>query len=306
MRVIHAEELRSGLAMTVAIDALERAFAREDPSLSVPPRSTLATPAGTLLSMPAAGDAGVGVKLVTLSEFNPQRALPFVHAVYVLFDVRTQEPEAVIDGTELTAIRTAAVSGLATRHLANPDASRVILFGAGVQARAHLEAMVAVRPIERLTVVGRTPSRVDALVERARTLGLEAQAGVPEDVADADLVCTCTTSAVSVFNGHELAAGTHINAVGAYLADQRELDTETIRRAKVVVETRGVALAEAGDVIIPITEGAIDASHLVADLNELVRGAPVRSSAADVTAFISVGFAFEDLVVARAALDALA
>jgi ornithine cyclodeaminase len=147
---------------------------------------------------------------------------------------------------------------------------------------------------------------VDALVERGRTLGLEAEAGVPEDVADADLVCTCTTSAVSVFNGHELAAGTHINAVGAYLADQRELDTETIRRARVVVETRGVALAEAGDVIIPIAEGAIDASHLVADLNELVRGAPVRSSAADVTAFISVGFAFEDLVVARAALDALA
>jgi ornithine cyclodeaminase len=305
MRVISGDELRRGLPMTAAIDALERAFAREDPSLSVPLRSTLATPAGTLLSMPAAGDAGVGVKLVTLSEFNPQRALPFVHAVYVLFDVVTQQPEAVIDGTELTAIRTAAVSGLATRHLANPEASRLALFGAGVQAAAHLEAMLAVRPLRSVTVVGRTPSHVDALLERARSMGLKARAGVPAEVAEADLVCTCTTSAVSVFSGHELTAGTHLNAVGAYLADQRELDTETVRRSKVVVETRAVALAEAGDVAIPIAEGAIDASHLLADLSELVRGAVVRSAPRDITAFVSVGFAFEDLVVARAAMDVL-
>jgi ornithine cyclodeaminase len=219
--------------------------------------------------------------------------------------VVTQQPEAVIDGTELTAIRTAAVSGLATRHLANPEASRLALFGAGVQAAAHLEAMLAVRPLRSVTVVGRTPSHVDALLERARSMGLKARAGVPAEVAEADLVCTCTTSAVSVFSGHELTAGTHLNAVGAYLADQRELDTETVRRSKVVVETRAVALAEAGDVAIPIAEGAIDASHLLADLSELVRGAVVRSAPRDITAFVSVGFAFEDLVVARAAMDVL-
>ena len=198
MRIITGEQLRAGLSTSAAIDALGHAFGREDPSLTAPQRTTLATPAGTLLSMPAAGEEGVGVKLVTLSEFNPQRNLPFIHAVYVLFDSQTQQPEAVIDGTELTAIRTAAVSGLATRHLANPDAARLVLFGAGAQATSHLDAMCAVRPIRDVVVVGRTGSRVDALVDRARARGLEARAGTRDDVAGADLICTCTTSAVSV------------------------------------------------------------------------------------------------------------
>src|SRR3954468_12708722 len=164
MRVVGGQELRSALSMTAAIDALDAAFAREDPSRTTPLRTTLATPAGTLLSMPAAGEGGVGVKLVTLSEFNPQRGLPFTQAVYVLFDATTQAPEAVIDGAELTAIRTAAVSGLATRRLANPDASRLVVFGAGVQATAHVEAMHAVRPLTEVVVVGRNRARRDALV----------------------------------------------------------------------------------------------------------------------------------------------
>ena len=305
MRVVGKDELRAALSMNAAIDALDAAFAREDPSLSTPLRTTLATPAGTLLSMPAAGEAGVGVKLVTLSEFNPQRGLPFAQAVYVLFDATSQAPEAVIDGTELTAIRTAAVSGLATRRLANPDASRLVVFGAGVQATAHVEAMYAVRPISEVVVVGRDPGRADALVAFAHGLGLDARTGTPADVATADLVCTCTTSAVSVFSGHDLAEGAHVNAIGAYLADQRELDTETMRRARVVVETRDVALREAGDVVIAIEEGAIEADALV-DLAEVVRGRTVRTAPGDITVFVSVGFAFEDLVVARAALRALA
>ena len=304
MRVVGKDELRAALSMNAAIDALDAAFGREDPSLTTPLRTTLATPSGTLLSMPTAGEAGVGVKLVTLSEFNPQRGLPFTQATYVLFDGTTQAPEAVIDGTELTAIRTAAVSGLATRRLANPDASRLVVFGAGVQGTAHVEAMHAVRPLGEVVVVGRDPVRVDALVAFAAGLGIEARTGSPADVAHADLVCTCTTSAVSVFDGHDLADGTHVNAIGAYLADQRELDTETMRRAKVVVETREVALREAGDVVIAINEGAIDADALV-DLAEVVRGRAVRTAPGDITVFVSVGFAFEDLIVARAALRAL-
>jgi ornithine cyclodeaminase len=305
MRVVEGAELRAALSMTAAIDALDAAFGREDPSLNAPLRTTLATPAGTLLSMPAAGEGGVGVKLVTLSEFNPQRGLPFTQAVYILFDATTQVPEAVIDGTELTAIRTAAVSGLATRRLANPEASRLVVFGAGVQATAHVEAMHAVRPLSEVVVVGRDRTRSDALVAFANGLGVAARTGVPADVANADVVCTCTTSAVSVFSGHDLPGGTHINAVGAYLADQRELDTETMRRGKIVVETREIALREAGDVVIAIDEAAIDADQLV-DLAEVVRGRAVRVAPSDVTVFVSVGAAFEDLVVARAALQAIA
>ena len=170
-------------------------------------RTTLATAAGTLLTMPAAGDAGVGVKLVTLSEFNPQKGLPFVQATYVLFDVETQRPEAVIDGTELTAIRTAAVSGVATRLLARPDASRLVLFGAGVQATAHLEAMCAVRPIGRSSWSRGAPRAPRRWWPGAAALGLGARIGVPEDVSTADLVCTCTTSAVSVFRGRGSRGG---------------------------------------------------------------------------------------------------
>jgi ornithine cyclodeaminase len=305
MRIVARDELRAALSMTAAIDALEGAFAREDQSLTTPLRTTLATPSGTLLSMPAAGDAGVGVKLVTLSEFNPQRGLPFTQAVYVLFDATTQAPEAVIDGTELTAVRTAAVSGLATRRLANEDASRLVVFGAGVQATAHVEAMHAVRRLSEVVVVGRDRTRADDLVAFAERLGVDARTGTPADVANADLVCTCTTSAVSVFDGHELADGAHVNAIGAYLADQRELDTETMRRAKIVVETREVALREAGDVVIAIEEGAIAADDLV-DLTEVVRGRALRTAPSDITVFVSVGSAFEDLAVARAALRALA
>jgi ornithine cyclodeaminase len=195
------------------------------------------------------------------------------------------------------------VSGLATRLLANPDASRLVVFGAGAQATAHVEAMHAVRPLSQVVVVGRDPARADALVAFAKGLGIDARTGMPADVATADLVCTCTTSAVSVFSGYDLANGAHVNAIGAYLADQRELDTETMRRAKVVVETRDVALGEAGDVVIAIDEGAIEADALVV-LADVVRGRAVWTTPADITVFVSVGFAFEDLVVARAALRA--
>ena len=305
MRVIDAAELRHAVSMTAAIDALEAALGRGDASLDSPLRTSLATPAGTLLTMPAVGEAGVGVKLVTLSERNPKKGLPLVQASYVLFDAETQRPEAVIDGTELTAIRTAAVSGLATRFLAHRDAARLVLFGAGVQASSHLESMLAVRSIDEVIVVSRTVERADALVQRAMSLGLQARTGTPRDVAGADIVCTCTTSTVPVFDGRVLAAGAHVNAVGAYRPDARELDTATIRRAKVVVETRDVALAEAGDLLIPIAEGAIGEEHILADLRELTLGAAVRTDPDDVTVFETVGVAFEDLVVARAALDAV-
>jgi ornithine cyclodeaminase/alanine dehydrogenase-like protein (mu-crystallin family) len=305
MRVVDADALRAALSMTRAIDALEAAFRNEDPSAADQLRTSHPTGAGTLLLMPAVGDAGVGVKLVTLTDSNPGHGLPFVQAVYVLFDVITQRAEAVLDGTELTAIRTAAVSGLATRFLANPDASRLVLFGAGVQADAHLDAMCTVRPIEEVVIVSRSVDRAEVLAERARSRGLRARVGTPADVAHADIVCTCTTSTTPVVEGRDVAAGTHVNAVGAYLPDTRELDTETVRRARVVVETRAVALAEAGDLLVPIAEGSVTRAHIVADLAEVVRGAAVRRSPGDVTVFESVGMAFEDLVVARAAMDAL-
>jgi ornithine cyclodeaminase len=302
--VIDAEELRRRLPMRAAIDALETAFRAEEPG-GAPMRTHVETPAGELLIMPALGPAGVGVKLVTLTEANPSRGLPLVNAVYVLFDPATQAPLATIDGAALTALRTAAVSGLATRYLARPDAARLVLFGAGVQARSHLEAMVSERPIGSVVVVSRTPAPAEALAEDARSsFGLEASTGGADAVAGADLVCCCSTSPTPLFEGGRLAEGSHVNAVGAYRTDARELDTETVRRARVVVETREVAAAEAGDLVIPMQEGAIGPAHVAADLAELVRGARVRRNEADVTVFKSVGMAFEDLVVAGAVVEA--
>ncbi|MGZ5300322.1 MAG: ornithine cyclodeaminase family protein [Actinomycetota bacterium] len=303
MQLFDAVELRRRLPMPAAIDALEAGFRSQDPSVA-PPRSHLATPAGSLLLMPAFGDGGLGVKLVTLTPDNPGRDLPFIGAVYVLFDPTTQTPTAIVDGAALTALRTAAVSGLTTRHLANSDAERLVIFGAGVQARSHLDAMLAVRRIAHVTVVSRTLPRAQALVELARERGVGADLGEADDVADADLVCTCTTSDIPVFDGGRLAAGTHVNAVGSYRPTARELDTTALLRARVVVETREVAFAEAGELCIPIGEGAFGRDHVVADLAEVVHGAVVRTTRSDVTVFKSVGLAFEDLIVARAAVDA--
>ena len=302
MEIVGAEELGRRLSMTAAIDALELAFREQDPS-SGPLRSNVDTPAGSLLLMPASGAAGVGVKLVTISPDNPARGLPLINAVYVVFDATTQEPEAVIDGAALTALRTAAVSGLATRWLANDDASRLVIFGSGVQATSHLEAMLAVRPIEHVTIVSRSPEGAETLAAVARGLGMQGMVGVTGAVSDADIVCTCTTATSPLFDGRWLKHGAHVAAVGTHLPTARELDGATIACAKVVVETREVALAEAGELVLAIEEGVVGPDHVRCDLKELVSGTIVRTSRDDVTVFKSVGLAFEDLAVARAALD---
>jgi ornithine cyclodeaminase len=175
------------------------------------------------------------------------------------------------------------------------------MFGAGTQARYHLDAMLDTRPIDRVIVITRTRERAEDLVRVIDALQIEGSVGNPADVARADVVCTCTTSTEPVFDGNELAPGAHVNAIGAYKPTSRELDDTTIRRGPIVVETRAAALAEAGDLLIPMENGVIDETAIVADLAEVVGGATVRHTPEDVTIFKSVGVAFEDLVVATAA-----
>jgi len=291
--------------MKAAIDALQAAFGDPDRP-EAPLRSRIETGSGELLLMPAVGEQGAGVKLVTVNPSNPARGLPLIHALYALFSPDALEPLAVFEGGALTGLRTAAVSGLATRYLSMPESRTLVIFGAGVQASTHLESMRAERPIEKVWVVSRTEERARQLAARAEEAGLVADVADPAAVAEADLVCTCTTSAEPLFEGSRLRAGAHVNAVGSYRPDTRELDTETVRRGRVVVETRGAALAEAGDLLIPIEEGAITEADVAADLSEVVRGARVRTGPNDVTVFKSVGVAFEDLAVARAAYDRMA
>ncbi|MGH2730600.1 MAG: ornithine cyclodeaminase family protein [Actinomycetota bacterium] len=301
-RYIDASELTRLLPVVEAIDVLQESFgARQLPV--APPRSHVEVEGGTLLLMPASGDEGVGVKLVTVAPSNPARGLPFINAVYVLFAAGSLEPLAIVEGNALTALRTSAVSGLATKWLARPDARHLVVFGAGTQAVAHLDAMVAVRAIDTVRVVSRTRARAEALVERALRMNINAEVARANAVADADIVCTCTTSTTPLFDGSLVPAGAHVNAVGAFEPHARELDDALIERSRIVVETRAAALAEAGDLLLPIGSGVIQESDIVADLAEVVAGAEVRRGPEDVTVFKSVGVAFEDLVVARAALD---
>ena len=259
----------------------------------------MSTDRGTVLLMPAFGAEGLGVKLVTLTPENPEAGLPFVQATYVLFDAATQSMRAVIDGSSLTAIRTAAVSALATRFLAGPDAHRLVIFGAGVQANSHLDAMRAVRPIDELVVVSRSASAAEALVARASAAGLSARRRERRTRSRAPTSCVPAPRArIRSFDGSLLAEGAHVNAVGAYTLETRELDEAAVRDASIVVETREVALAEAGDLALAFGPGTAD--RIDADLHEVVTGA---TPGGHHSVFISVGVAFEDLAVA-AALEA--
>src|SRR4051812_27572007 len=182
--------------------------------------------------MPAAGAEGVGVKLVTLAPGNAQRGLPFIHGVYVLFEPGTLAPAAIVEGAALTALRTAAVSALATHHLARPDARRLVVFGAGAQAGAHVAAMRAVRPIEDVAIVGRDRGRARALVAALAADGVAAAVAGPEAVASADVVCTCTTSREPPFPGGPLPAGGPVTASGGYPRAIRGLPAAEPRAAR--------------------------------------------------------------------------
>jgi len=300
---IDAADLRRLVPMTAAIAAVDGMFRAEQ--RQTPRRTHVSIASGDLLLMPAEDAGGVGVKLVTVAPTNPARGLPLIHGVYALFAPDTLAPIAILDGAALTALRTAAVSGVATRYLARPDARRLVIMGAGMQARAHLDAMRAVRPIERVRILSRSREKADRLAEQARALGLDAAVAGPEAISQADILCTCTTSPTPVVDGTLLAPGTHINAIGAYRPEARELDDTTMRRSRLVVEMRDAVLAEAGDLIIPLQAGVIVSSDIIADLCEVARGVVVRRSPGDITVFKSVGMALEDLAVARAVMAAM-
>lgn len=298
---VGADLLAQTLTMTDAVDALERAFAATLPA--APARSHLDTGTGDLLLMPAWGEDAAGVKLVTVAPGNPARELPLIQGVYVLFEKPSLTPVALFDAAALTALRTAAVSGVATRHLSRQDALCLVIFGAGIQARSHLEAMAAVRVLEEVRVVSRSGHRAREVVDIARASGLDADIARADAVADADIVCTCTTSSNPVFDGKLLSPGVHVNAIGSYKRSARELDDFVMAQARVVVDTQ-TALQESGDLVAPIESGVLQRNE-IDDLGSVVRGGRGRVADTEMTVFKSVGAAFEDLVVAQAAVERL-
>jgi ornithine cyclodeaminase len=299
--VVGSDELKTRMPYERAVRVLADAFVAAD--LEHQPRRThLPLGDAELLIMPVASPLGLGVKLLTVNGGRSARRRPNIQGVFVLFSRDTLAPLAVLDGAALTALRTAAVSALATRELARLDARRLVVFGAGVQGRAHLEAMCAVRELTHVDVVDRHPELAQGMIELAHGLGLSAAVADGDAVRSADLVCACTTSATPVFDGRLLPPGCHVNAMGAYKRDRRELDGTCMQRARVVVEHRAAALAEAGDVLLAIAEGKLRPEEL-AELPDLLRGDGGARRDDEITVFKSVGLAFEDLAIARAAIE---
>jgi alanine dehydrogenase len=317
MRILSARDVRAAVTMPAAIAGMREAFAQlASGSAQVPQRSVL-TQAGrdaTTLVMPAWLPQGgqLGVKVVSVVPGNVAAGLPAVPAVVLLLDAATGQARALMDGTYLTALRTGAASGLATDLLARPEATVAALLGAGGQAPYQLEAICTVRPIERVWIINRTQARAERLAEQVRewpatlrprevrvaALGEAARAAVEE----ADVIATATSAREPLFPGGWVRAGTHVNAIGAFTPDARELPAELVARARIVVDQRAAALAEAGDVTLAIAAGAITAEAIHAELGELVLGTrPGRTSPEEITVFKSVGSAAQDVVVAELA-----
>ena len=254
--------------------------------------------------------AALGTKLVSVYHSNAALGLPSHLATIVLLDPETGALQAVMDGRYITEARTAAVSAASAKHLARTDARVLAVLGSGVQARSHIDALARVRPIAEIRVWGRNPERVRTLLRELNDAPPHGDtrigaAASPEAAAEgADIIALVTASREPVLARAAVADGTHICAVGACRPDQREMDTALVRDARIFVDSRAGALAEAGDIVIPIKEGAFDASHLAGELGDLFGGRiPGRRDDAEITIFKSLGMAVEDVAAARLAFE---
>jgi ornithine cyclodeaminase len=311
--VLTSSDVSRLLGMTECIAAMRAVFEAAAASRVVQPvRTVLRVPdgRGSLYVMPGWVDDGGGalaVKLVALFPANATRGIETHQGVIVLLDATTGEPRALIEASSVTAIRTAAVSALATDLLARADASELGILGAGVQAASHLEAMRVVRPIRHVRVWSRSPEHTAAFVHRASshgTMSIEAVPTAEQAVRGAHVICTVTSASEPVLLGDWLSPGAHVNAVGASMPDARELDTRAVARARLFVDSREAAMAEAGDLLVPMGDGAIGPGHVAGDLAELVSGGCVgRSGDDDITLFKSLGLAIEDVAAARLLLE---
>jgi ornithine cyclodeaminase/alanine dehydrogenase-like protein (mu-crystallin family) len=283
--------LGGAIAMPDAIAAL-RAALRDglDPEADRA-RSIVPAAHGELLLMPSEWGRYVGVKLVTVAPANPARGHARIQGTYLLHDAETLTPLAMLDGAALTAVRTAAVSALAVDALAAPAVSRLVVFGTGPQARSHIAAVRAIRPVEQVVVIGRDSGRTAMFAS-----SVDARVGAVADVADADVVVCATTARTPLFDGALLPDRATVVAVGSHEPDAREVDDATVAASTVVVEARSTALREAGDVIQAIRAGVLDPDTLV-DLASVVRGT-VEVATDRPRLFKSVGMAWEDLVIA--------
>jgi ornithine cyclodeaminase len=314
MRFFDGAAVDAALSYPALIDILEAAFVkgaisplRHHHAISLDGR-----PEAMLLLMPAweesasgSGLAGryIGVKTITVFPDNAARDKPAVLGTYLLMSTESGETLAVMDATRLTAWRTAGASALASRYLSRPDASRLLMVGAGTMAPFLVRAHASVRPIREVTIWNRTRGRAETVVAQLAKDGIKAVVADDLEAAArrADIISTATLSAEPLIRGAWLSPGTHLDCVGAYRPSMRETDDEVVRRSLIFADTRVGAFGEAGDILQPIAAGVIGKEAVLGDLFDLTRKSVTgRRSAQDITFFKSVGAALEDLAAAVA------
>lgn len=302
---LDADAIRGAVAVADLLDAVEAAYrdVAEGRDRS-PLRSHVSLDAGDLLLMPGlrAGGSGASVKLVTIVPANARRGLPTLHAIVVWLDATTGEPLGLMDGSTITAMRTGAASGVATRLLARPDSETLAVIGAGGQAEWQVRAVLAARPIRRVLVHARSTEARAAFAERmtaAVGIPVEPAASAEAAVRAADVVCCATTSTEPVFDAAWLRPGTHVNGIGAFRLGMVELPPELFARADLVaVDSRDAAMAEAGDVVAAIERGLLTEAELV-EIGTIGRDWVESRQPDAVTAFKSVGLAIQDVAAAE-------
>jgi ornithine cyclodeaminase/alanine dehydrogenase-like protein (mu-crystallin family) len=309
MKVISADEIDAVLEPRVLADALKAAF-QTDIVVPVRHHHDIARPDAdaTLLLMPAwtgpsAKSPYVGTKIVTIYPANGSKSLPSVMGTYLLIKGDTGEPLASLDGARLTLWRTAAASALAARYLAKPEASRMVMVGAGALAPFLIKAHCAESPISDVALWNHRPERAVQVAQELKAEGLPVRAvhDLESAIRDADIISTATLSSEPLIKGAWLKEGAHLDCVGAFKPSMRETDDVAITRASLFCDTRAGALKEGGDYAQPLAAGLISTHDIKADLFDLSRGAHRgRANPKEITMFKSVGTAIEDLAAAIA------
>jgi ornithine cyclodeaminase/alanine dehydrogenase-like protein (mu-crystallin family) len=311
LRILSGADVRRLAPMGEAIELMARTMVKVSAGEAVNPlRSVTALPGGKgrLGLMPGAlPGAGFGLKALSLFPGNPAAGLSSHLGLILLFEPEHGRPVAIVDAAEATAIRTAAVSGLATRLLAREGAGDLAILGSGEQAASHLEAMAAVRPLNRVRVWSRVAEHAEAFAAREgelRGLPIEVAVDVEAAVRGADLICTVTAAREPILRGAWVAAGAHVNAVGASTPNAAEVDADLVREARFFVDFRASAEAEAGEYLMAKASGVIGPDHIAGEIGDVAAGAkPGRRSDREITLFKSLGIAAEDIAFARFLLD---
>jgi alanine dehydrogenase len=305
--ILNKTDVASVLSMKDCMDAMEAAFSELTNGTAVLPlRTAITSPDGLSLYMPAylRKMQAMACKVVTVYKNNPLKYnLPTTIGKVLLQDPLTGDVICIMNGGYLTAVRTGAASGVATKYLARKEDGQVAgIFGAGVQAKMQLWAVAEARKLSHALVYDVSEGAAHEFIsEMSKKLNLEiTHTDSPEEILQADIICTATSSATPLFDGNKVREGTHINGIGSHTPGARELDTAIVRRSKFVGDSREACFKEAGDIIIPVTAGEITESHFYAELGEIITGKKeARTNNKEITIFKSNGLAIQDAATAK-------